>query len=63
VNVNLGEEIESLSTHLKFTKKWDNKIKLYTIQPCKRTLELLESSKEYKLINFLATANIIPQVN
>jgi hypothetical protein len=40
-NVNLGEGEEPLETQLKFSKKWDNKTKLYIIKPCKKALEQL----------------------
>lgn len=63
VNVNLGDSEESLKNHVKFTRKWDSKIKVYVVKPCKKTLELLENNKEYKLINFLTCSNIIPHVN
>jgi hypothetical protein len=63
VNVNLGGGDEPLGLHLKFSKKWDNRVKLYLVPPCRKTLEQLEFSKEYKLINFLATPNIIPHLN
>lgn len=38
VNVNLSDESETLQDHVKFTKKWDNKIKLYVVKPSKHTL-------------------------
>lgn len=38
VNVNLGDCNEPLGVHLKFSKKWENRMKLYLVPPCRKTL-------------------------
>jgi hypothetical protein len=63
VNVNLDDGDEPLGVHLRFSKKWDSRVKVYAVRPCRKTLEQLEGNKDYKLINFLATPNIIPHLN
>jgi hypothetical protein len=38
-DVNLGEGEECLQTHLKFSRKWDNKAKLYILKPSEKILQ------------------------